>query len=372
MHPHSRPAWDDDAWPGLGALTDSLCADLCVVGLGGSGLTAIEAALDAGLSVVGIDAGSVASGAAGSNGGLLLAGTARFYHQAAGQIGRERARAIYQLTLAEIDRLLAHVPGLVRRTGSLRIASSAEELVDCEQQLAAMQADGLPVQRYDGLEGKGLLIPTDAVFNPLARCRKLAEQCIQRGALCFENTSALEIAAGRVRTPRGNVASRYVLIAVDGGLERVLPELQDRVRTARLQMLGTAPTTEIAVPKPIYARWGYEYWQQLQDGRIVLGGFRDTAADEEWTSSSEPTHAIQHRLETFLRDHLGVHAAITHRWAASVGYTTSGLPVVDEVRPGIWAIGAYSGTGNVLGALCARAVIESITGHSAMARLLRA
>jgi glycine/D-amino acid oxidase-like deaminating enzyme len=261
---------------------------------------------------------------------------------------------------------------IARRTGSLRIASSTEELADCEQQLAAMQADRLAVERYQGEQGNGLLIPTDAVFNPLARCRKLAGQCIQQGARCFENTPALEITAGYVRTPQGSVACRHVLVAIDGGLERVLPELEDRVRTARLQMLGTAPTTEITVPRPVYARWGYEYWQQLSDHRIVLGGFRDTAKEEEWTLSAEPSAPIQHRLETFLRDHLGVRAAITHRWAASVGYTEHGLPVLEEVRLGVWAIGGYNGTGNVVGALCARAVIELITsGNSATAQLLR-
>jgi gamma-glutamylputrescine oxidase len=43
------------------------------------------------------------------------------------------------------------------------------------------------------------------------------------------------------------------------------------------------------------------------------------------------------------------------------------------VRPDVWAIGAYSGTGNVIGALCGRAVAEKIvTGGSALADLLRA
>jgi glycine/D-amino acid oxidase-like deaminating enzyme len=264
------------------------------------------------------------------------------------------------------------MPQLVRRTGSLRIASTPEELTDCEEQLTTMRADGLSVERYEGEQGRGLLIPTDAVFNPLARCRHLVRRCMQRGAHCFEHTPALNIAAGTVRTPQGNVTCRHVLVAVDGGLECILPELRDRVRTARLQMLATAPTTELTIERPVYARWGYEYWQQLQDRRIVLGGFRDTAGDEEWTSNTAPTHAMQHRLETFLRDHLGVHSAITHRWAASVGYTATGSPVLEEVRSGVWAIGAYSGTGNVIGALCAQAVVELITaGNSATAQLLR-
>jgi len=59
-------------------------------------------------------------------------------------------------------------------------------------------------------------------------------------------------------------------------------------------------------------------------------------------------------LESFLREKLRVHAPITHRWAATVSYSNSGLPIFEEVSPGVIATGAYSGTGNVMGALCGR------------------
>ncbi|PMP87243.1 MAG: FAD-dependent oxidoreductase, partial [Chloroflexus aggregans] len=32
------------------------------------------------------------------------------------------------------------------------------------------------------------------------------------------------------------------------------------------------------------------------------------------------------------------------------------LPIARQVRSHVWAIGAYNGTGNVIGALCGRAV----------------
>src|SRR5262245_9948718 len=101
------PAWDDSRWQGLVALDKPLECDLCVVGLGGSGLTAIAAALGAGMRVVGIDAAEVAAGAAGRNGGFLLAGLARFHHQVVATIGRELAAALYRETLSELSRLSA-------------------------------------------------------------------------------------------------------------------------------------------------------------------------------------------------------------------------------------------------------------------------
>jgi glycine/D-amino acid oxidase-like deaminating enzyme len=118
-------------------------------------------------------------------------------------------------------------------------------------------------------------------------------------------------------------------------------------------------------PRPVYRRWGYDYWQQQADGRLLLGGFRDREAEAEWTHDGVPSDAVQAHLERCLREELGVDAPITHRWAACVAYTTDGLPVLEEVERNVWVTGAYSGTGNVVGALCGRAAAElAITGRS--------
>ena len=367
----NSPLWDDSAWSPLPQLGAELEADLCVIGLGGSGLSAVFEGLRLGLRVVGIDAGIVAGGAAGRNGGLLLAGAAKFYHELVADRGRERAQAFYQLTLGEIDRMTAQTPRANRRVGSLRIASSPDELEDCALHLDALHKDGFEASQYAGLEGIGVLIPTDAAFNPLQRCRMLAQIALEGGAHLFEKSRALEVTSDGVRTARGSVHARHVIFCVDGKLETVFPELEPRVRTARLQMLGTAPDSGVTLPRPVYARWGYEYWQQLPDGRVTLGGFRDAELEAEWTGEGTPSDSMQMRLETFLRESIGVTAPITHRWAASVSYTVDGSPILEQMPSGAWAVGAYSGTGNVIGALCGRAAVQlAVTGSSSIADAL--
>ena len=383
------PIWDSTPWTPLPSLAGELRADACVVGLGGSGLAAVQELLSMGKSVVGLDAGSVGGGAAGRNGGFLLGGIADFHHDAVAQIGRPRAVALYRLTLAEMERMRRETPQLIRRTGSLRIAHDDEEYRDCLAQRDEMTIDGLPVEPYEGPEGRGLLFPDDAVFQPLERCRELARRVASRGsrvmshesrdsrlvtrdlppATCdlFEHSRATSISGTRVETAAGTVRCGRVIVAVDGNLERVLPELAPRVRTARLQMLGTAPTREVSFPRPVYYRYGFEYWQQLPDGSIALGGFRDAVGDAEWTHSTEVTPEIQGRLDRFLAERLGVRAPVTHRWGASVAYTESGLPILEEVRPGVWATGGYCGTGNVVGAICARAAARAAFGERAPA-----
>lgn len=256
-------------------------------------------------------------------------------------------------------------PRAVRRDGSLRLAASDEELDDCRAQLDAMARDGLPAAWYDGPEGSGLRIPTDGVFQPMRRCRELAQRAAAGGAQLFERTLATAIEGRGVTTAGGQVRCDAVIVAVDGRLEQLIPELRGRVRTARLQMLATAPTTEYATPFAVYSRWGYDYWQCLPDGGLALGGMRDRGGEGEWTDQAVPAEPIQSLLEAHLRERLGVHAVVTHRWAGVVGYTENGLPVCEEVRPGVWVVGGYSGTGNVVGAICGRAAAEMIvTGRS--------
>ena len=362
------PAWDDSAWSGLAALREDVEADVCVVGLGGSGLSAVMELRRRGARVVGLDAAQVGSGAAGRNGGLLLAGIAPFHHDAVHRVGHARAVRLYRLTMQELERVAAEVPELVRRTGSLRIAADPEELADCEAQLVAMREDDLPVERYTGPEGEGLLFPLDGVFQPLARCRELARRAMDAGAILFEQSHVYRVRGDLVETGDGRVRCERVIVAVDGRLEHVVPALADRVRTARLQMLATAPLPTVRWPRPVYRRWGYDYWQQREDGRLLLGGFRDRREADEWTDDAMPSDAVQAHLETFLREELRVDAPITHRWAASGAYTPTGLPVLEELAPNVWVTGAYSGTGNVVGALCGRAAAElSLTGSSEIA-----
>ncbi|MCC7054201.1 MAG: FAD-binding oxidoreductase [Gemmatimonadaceae bacterium] len=359
--PFNTPAWDAGGWIATPPLAGDATCDVCVVGLGGSGLVAVRTLRARQLDVIGIDAADVGAGAAGRNGGLLLAGLADFHHDAVRLLGHDTAVTMYRRTLAEMDAIFDEFPECTRRTGSLRLAASPAELDDCRVQFDAMVRDGLPVEWYRGPDGEGLLMPTDGVMQPLQRVRGMARHALAAGARLHGATRATAISGTRVVTDRGTITCRRVIVAVDGRIELVLPELQPRVTTARLQMLATAPATDVSIPRPIYFHDGFEYWRQLDDGCVAVGGFRDTELETEWTPLDVPTDTIQARIEQFLRGHIGTAAPITHRWAASVAYTEDGAPICEEVRDGVFAIGAYSGTGNIIGGLCARDAVEWAT-----------
>ncbi len=349
-------------------LNGELRADVCVVGLGGSGLAAVGEALRRRLSVVGVDAGRVAAGAAGRNGGFLLGGPAVSVHRA--DWGLEAALELYRQTLAEIGELAGLLgPQVVRQVGSLRIAGlpgdpvdEAEqadrqaELADCDEQYRVLRRHGIAVRRYDGELGVGLFLPDDAAMNPARRALGLATLYSTRASL-FENSPVTAISAGRVQTAGGAVSAGLVVVAVDGRLEVLLPELAGRVRTARLQMLATEPVAPGRLPCPVYGRWGYDYAQQDQAGRLFVGGGRDHFREQEWTTQATPTAGVQAWIERIAARFAGAPVQVSHRWAASVGYTDDARPLVTQVRPGVVACGGYNGTGNLVGPIAARAAM---------------
>lgn len=357
--------WDQDVnRPDFPKVTSSLSADLIVVGLGGSGLTALLHGAQLGLKVIGIDANRIAAGAAGQNGGLLLAGIADFHHDARKKLGNERAIRLYQHTLTELDQIQATTPSAVSRIGVLRIGDDQEDLADCWAHRDALLADGFPVADYHGEQGQGILIPTDGTFHPAKRAVLLAQLAIESGARIFTHSPALKISKGLVTTDHGTISAPHILVTIDGNLGNAVPEVANRVQPTRLQMVSTAPEVSLNLRYGVYARHGWDYWQQLPDGRIAMGGGRDIALDQEATDIAEPTPIIRDYLAAKLRS-LGIAAEIEHHWAAIVSYTKSGLPIVEEVHPGVWAIGAYSGTGNVVGALLGRSVVDlCVTGSN--------
>lgn len=339
-------------------------AQACVVGLGGSGLSCIEELRRQGQTVIGIDAKTVGASAAGRNGGLLLAGAAGFYHQVVADHGSERARAFYQETLDEIRRMQACNPDIIKVTGSLRIAANNEEREDCQKQREAMETDGLPVAWYDGNQGEGLVFPEDAVMNPWLRVRRKAKEVEAMRARLFEQSRAVLIGEGIVETEDGFIECEQVIVAVDGRLEKLVPELAGRVRTARLQMLMSKPA-DMQITQPAYYRYGMEYWQQTEDGRIFLGGGRDQGGDEEWSQDEKSTEAVQVYLRQLGQERFGLREEdVEAQWGACVAFTPSGYPVIEEVKPGVWVIGGYSGTGNLVGALAGRAVAQKIEGQT--------
>ncbi len=327
----------------------------------GAGITGVSAALtfaDAGLRVRVHDAREVAGGASGRNGGFALRGGTMAYDNAREWLGAERAREYWVLTERYLDRLASLAGDALRRTGSLRIAADDEERVEIRAEYEALREDGFAAEWRTDVLGRfpaAIFHPDDAAVQPARIVRRLAARAVAAGVEIRERDHVESL---------DELDAERVLVATDGYPSGLLGELEGLIIPTRGQMIATEPIAERLFDCPHYGRHGFDYWQQLDDGRIAAGGFRDFSLDSEFTADEVTTPAIQDALERFVADLVGRPLRVEQRWAGIFGLVLDFLPVVGRV-PGTdraWVAGGYSGHGNVLGFMCGDLVARAMLG----------
>ena len=337
--------------------------DVAVVGAGVTGCACALALAERGLRVRVHEARHVAAGASGRNGGFALRGGAMPYDRARDKLGAERARLLWQLTESALVRLEALAGDTFRRVGSLRLAADDGEREQLGHELEALREDGFaatwvdePRPPLDRLFRGAILHPCDGALDPASWVRRLADRACAAGA---EVVEASRVALAELEAPA-------VILAADGLLGGVgVPELTALVWPERGQMLATEPLAERLYERPHYARNGFDYWQQLPAGVLVVGGKRDTDIESEHTAEEATSPTVQAQLDELATQLVGRLPRITHRWAGIWGETPDRLPLVGRVpgRNRLWVAGGYSGHGNVLGLACGELVARAIVGE---------
>ena len=224
-----------------------------------------------------------------------------------------------------------------------------------------MLEDGFAVEWLDALEPPldrlyrgAILHPTDGALHPARWVKRLAAHAAAAGA---------DIREGDEVTV-DELDAEVIVVAGDGFIPSLLPELAPVVTATRGQVLATEPLAERLYERPHYARGGYDYWHQLPDGRLVIGGQRDASFATEETDAMETTELIQERLDALTEVLFGRRPQVTHRWAGTWGTTPDLVPLVGRVpgRESVWVAGGYSGHGNALGLACGDLVARAILG----------
>jgi gamma-glutamylputrescine oxidase len=359
-----NPYWLEEASPPRSARTVDGRVDVAIVGAGVTGCSAALRLAGAGLRVRVHDARGIAEGASGRNGGFALGGGAARYDVARETYGAEQAAAYWRWTEDALDRMAELAADSLRRPGSYRLAGDEEEREGIRLEYEALREDGFEAEWLDDVPGGAagrfhgaISHPGDGALQPARFVRRLAALAAEAGAEFREHAQVEDVDA---------LDADRVLVATDGYGHGLVPELADAIWPTRGQVIASEPLDDVLYDRPHYARQGFDYWQQLPDGRILLGGFRDVSILDELTDVEETTPTIQSSLESFLHELVGRKVEVTHRWAGIFGLTQDMLPLVGPVpgRDGrVWVAGGYSGHGNVLGFACGGLVADAMAGR---------
>jgi glycine/D-amino acid oxidase-like deaminating enzyme len=174
----------------------------------------------------------------------------------------------------------------------------------------------------------------------------------------------------RIMTSLGNLTSGHAVIALNAWSDTLVPELSGLVVPVRGQILSYEPVPDVfrtAVGVDVTPTG--EYWQQLRDGSIVIGGCRELAPGADvGIREMVPTKHLTDRIERILPDLFPELSSlkVARRWAGLMAFTSDRLPVADLV-PGVehaWVAGGFSGHGMTFGPRLGQLLADAVTTGS--------
>lgn len=373
MDPGAPSLWlDEAADTRLSPLeTNTHCVDALVVGLGITGAAAALELAEAGLSVLAVDAHGLGWGASARSGGFLLVEHAIEYPARRARFGADRMKTVIEMARATHRMVETRFSSAAEhgRCGSLILPmqDDPEEQRTLAEAAKLLIEDGVPCEdgvALDTLEGfaPGVSIPEDGEVHPGRLLAAIGSEARQAGAtLRHAVVTEIDPTQRRATTANATISYGVAIVAVNAWTQRLLPNIP--VSPQRAQMLATRPLGPRTLHPVCYAGWGYDYFRQRNDGRMLIGGRRHLHRDAEATERSVPTDAVQADLETYLARHLAAWGPfeVEARWSGTMGFSPDELPFwqpLDDAdgNPSTHVLGGMTGHGMGLGAVCGQTI----------------
>lgn len=196
----------------------------------------------------------------------------------------------------------------------------------------------------------------------LAQCLMALVQGMGVTILTNMEVQSIEPSSGgyRVNLPSDlHIESAKVLVCTNAFVKQLLPEID--ITPARGQVLVTSPIKDLKLQGTFHYDHGYYYFRNLGN-RVLLGGARNKAFEEETTTEMVTTTLIQEELEKFLATHIlnGKEYTITDRWSGIMAMGPEKLPVIRQISPGLFCAVRMSGMGVALSPVAGEIIAAQI------------
>jgi glycine/D-amino acid oxidase-like deaminating enzyme len=149
----------------------------------------------------------------------------------------------------------------------------------------------------------------------------------------------------KIFTEQGvNFYAKQVFIAAGGSIGSLFPKIP--LKPARGQVIVTSPIPDLKLDGTFHFEKGFYYARNIGE-RVLLGGARNIAFEEEETVSLEISTGIQDSLEMFLQNHIlkGRKYTIVDRWARTMVFNKEKEPMVYDIGSHIHVVHCCNGMG---------------------------
>lgn len=380
-----RPYWWDAAPPSR-SIPETLpkSADVVIVGAGFTGLSAALTLSRGGRSVVVCDAREIGYGASTRNGGHIGAKMRRGVASIASEHGEELAKAVWGVARASryyLEDLIkregidcdftrttrfygAHRPGdyekLSRTTDTLRRLLQ----YDVEMVPRDGQSRYVNTEAYFG----GMVDREAASFHPAKYIRGLSQLVQAAGGILVSDNKveAITRQAGgfEVKTRRGVIAAKDVIVATNGYSGPATPEFARRIIPIGSYIIATEPLSEQKIRSlmpgcdlVIDTRRCASYMRCSPDRTRIHYGGRVAATDITPAKSGPRLKAVLDSIFPSLKS-----VGISHSWMGFTGFTFDELPHLGQ-HEGIYYAMGYCGSGTAMATFLGHKVAERILGH---------
>jgi gamma-glutamylputrescine oxidase len=203
-------------------------------------------------------------------------------------------------------------------------------------------------------------------FHPLNYCLGLARAAASAGAAIHEGSRAVEVDTGEkpfVRTARGRVNAKFVIIACNAYLGRLVPKLYGRVMPVTSYIIATEPLGEDRARSFIRdgeavadTNFIVDYFRITPDTRMLFGG----RASYTTLEPSDLGAYMKPRMTKIFPQLAG--ARIDFAWGGFIAITYNRIPDCGRLSPTAYYAHGYSGQGVALAGLYGKLMAEAIRG----------
>ena len=215
------------------------------------------------------------------------------------------------------------------------------------------------VTEYEGLPA--VFNRLDGAINSGKLMRTLHQRVAALGVRTLWNSEVDAFQSNRVQLKNGpELQAEKIVLAVNGFVSK-LCNLD--VKPARGMVFVTKPIPNLKWNGTFNYNEGYVYFRNVGD-RLLLGGGRDVAKEEETTDQFGSNPKIREYLIRFANEQLKLPDdwKIDLEWSGIMGMTPDKEPIIREVKPGVWVAAGLSGMGIAIGMQVAKEVVWQAGG----------